>query len=389
MLESLAKLFGLQSHSKRCRPMIQDPLLQLIDSPLTFDTQTFLGHIGNLAFLSPDPQVILNRFMVQGLTHCRDAVVPWSMIPQRELLILDLADTLHPGSDPLIIVLERTASPNDQPSPMHFIEHPDSTTVLKSIAQTLKDMGSASKSRSRESSLFESLRSSDPLSPYQAVTTDEFEHIPSSPSHPSSDLHSPYQSVTTDGSGPTPPGPLPSPSSRLSLLDSASLAATRAAFISTQSTSKVCEADDRFIGSKNLGPYLTSALNKRQIRPRSLSLFHLAVLADVVHNHASLYSILKQQCFWFLRIICDVVRREYVCTSVPSQADFISNDDIFIPQNNYLPDLEGRWMGIMINRVEEVVTSAMVTNFRKYHQEKEDKVHFSIYPDSQIPKSCR
>lgn len=351
MLESLGKLFHLHSDSKLPRTMKRDPLLQLIDSISTFDTQTFLCNMTQLAMRSPNPRAVQNRFMVKCLMHCKD--IQASTI-SHEFILVELADTQRTSSEPLFIALERMLSPSHgRPSQTNFMEHPDSATVLKSVEQTLKEVPAnllASKSKSTES---------DPLSPYQAVTTDEFELTPSSPS----------------------------PSYQLPFFDTVSLAATSATHTSTQSTSKFYRADDRFIGSKNLGLHKNLALNIRHICPQFLSLFDLAVLADAVHNHDPLYSIFKHQCFWFARIICDVVAREYTCTTITSKANFVAIDDVFIPRNSYLPNLEGRWIGFKISRVEEAISSVMSANFRKYLQEMENEVRFIFNLDFRLQKS--
>lgn len=332
--------------------MNQDPLLQLIDSISIFDTQTFLREIIRIAVLSPDPRAVQNRFVVKGLTHFKDIQ---ATTISHEFILVELADTQRMSSEPLFIVLERSVS-HGLSSQIHFTEHPDSAKVLKSIVQTLKEVPAnllASASRSTES-----LASSNPLSPYQVVTTDEFELTPS----------------------------MPSPSYLLPFFDTASLAATSATQTPIQSTYR---AEDRFIGSKSLGLHANLALNIRHICPQSLSLFDLAVLADTVHEHDPLYSMLKHQHFWFARIICDVVERVYVCTTIASKTNFVSMDDVFIPHNRYLPKLEGRWIGFEISRVEEAISSIMTANFRKYLQEMENEVCFIFNLDCHLLKSRR
>jgi hypothetical protein len=116
-----------------------------------------------------------------------------------------------------------------------------------------------------------------------------------------------------------------------------------------------------------------------------LTLFELAVLADAVHDHDPLYSTLNSQCYWFARVICAVVEREYACSVVRGKQEPLSTDDISIPINNYLPDLGGRFTGILINRVEEAVVTAIASNFRKYLQEKQEEVCFHCLPE---PATC-
>ena len=331
MLYSLASLFRCllsDPHSKPhpCRTMNRDPLLQLIDSSSTFDTGSLLRDIVLFAMVSPDPRAVQNRFMVQGLTHCKDIQAPTDtgMNPQHEFVVIELEDTKRTSPKRLFIVLERTAS-LVRPSPAH-------SSV--SLAMKAPLLASAS-----ISSLSESLPSSDSLSPYKAVATDEFELTPSMP------RGSPYQ--------------LPS--------SSASLATTGTLYTSTQSTSRVYIADDHFVGSKISGAYADLTLNITQIRPQSLSLFELAVLADTIHNHDPLYSILKHQCFWFVTTLCNVVTREYDCIMVTGSAPSLSRDEV--------------------NRAEDSVSSAMASSFRKYLQEKENEVHFIFYSECHLLKS--
>jgi hypothetical protein len=328
--------------------MNQDQLLQLIDSSLTFDTGSLLRDIGLFAMVSPDPRAVQNRFKVQGLTHCKDihAATGIKMNPQHEFIIAELQDTERTGSTPLFIVLERTAS---------LVQaYPGLSSIPLSLKAPLLPSASIGL-------LSESQPSRAPLCPYQAVASDEIEL--------------------------TPPTRHPSPSHELPPIDSASLATARALYTSTQSTSSVYLADDRFVGSKNLGAYADSTLNIKQIRPQSLSLFELAVLADTIHNYDPHYSTFKHQCFWFATAVCDVVVREWNCITVTGNAPSVSRDQV---QDHYLPDVQGRWRGIKINKAEDTVSSAIASNFRKYLEEKENEVSFIFYPRCHLLKSrCR
>ena len=320
--------------------MSDEQLLELIDSSLTIDTGSLVRDIALFAMVSPDPQAILNRFMVQGLTHCKDIQAPidTTLNPQHEFVVVELEDTKQTTSKRLFIVLERTAS-SVRPSPSG------------SLALKAPLLASAS-----ISSLSGSLHSSDSLSPYKAVATDEFE-----------------------------PSPQGSPSHQLPFLDSASLASTRTLHTSTQSICCLYLADDHFLGAKHFENYAVSTLNIKQIRPQSLSLFELAVLADTIHNHDPQYSILKHQCFWFATTLCHVVGREYKCTMVTSSAPFVSRVDI---RNSYLPEVGGRWRGFMINDVEDdSVLLAISANFRKHLEQKHDNVLLIFCSEYHLLKS--
>jgi hypothetical protein len=235
--------------------MKQDPFLQLIDTSSSFPTAIFLQNIGLVAMASPDPQAVLNRFMVRGLAHCKAIEAATDMISDPHIILIELEDTNQKHSDPIFIVLERA------------------TSIVRS--QPL---------------LPNSFPSSDRLS------KDKFELNPSSPPAISS-----YQL------------PLFAPA--------------------TQSTPNVYyRADDHFIGSKNIGAYKNSALNLREIRPNSLTVFDLAIIADAICSHYPYHSrsILKHQSFWFASTICDVVR-EYDYAKVNSEAHSVSKDvcDLF------------------------------------------------------------
>ena len=96
----------------------------------------------------------------------------------------------------------------------------------------------------------------------------------------------------------------------------------------------------------------------------------LVVLADTVHNHNPLNLILRRNCFWFASTVCDVIVKEYPCKSTSSKQFAVSNYEICIPPNDYLPDLAGRWMGILVSHIEKTISLIVASNFRKYHQEK-------------------
>lgn len=325
--------------------MNQDPLLQLIDSPLTFDTGSLLRDIALFAMVSPDPRAVQNQFIVQSLTHCKGIQAPTGMNPH-EFIMVELQDTKQRGSKSLFIALERTAS-LVQPSPAH-----------SRVALTLRAPLLASASTS---SLSKSLPSSDSLSPYQAAASDEFEL--------------------------TAPSPPASPSYPLPPIDSASLATARALYALTQSTSSVYLADDHFVGTKDLGAYADSTHGIKQIRPRSLSLFELAVLADAIHNYHPLYTTFKHPCFWFATTLCNVVLREYNCTTATTaNTPSVSRDEVC---NSCLPDFEGRWRGTTTNKAKDTVSSALASNFRKYLQKKENEVSFILYSECHLLKSRR
>ena len=56
----------------------------------------------------------------------------------------------------------------------------------------------------------------------------------------------------------------------------------------------------------------------------------------------------------------------------------VLKDNICIPHNNYLPDLAGRSMGILVSKAEEAVVLIVASNFQKYKEDKHSEVLFII-----------
>ncbi len=149
----------------------------------------------------------------------------------------------------------------------------------------------------------------------------------------------------------------------------------------TQLTRTFYGVEDRFVGSQIVKAYVPSLQNLRQIKlkPNSLSLFDLAVLADSVHNHDPLYSVLKHHDYWFAEIVCAVIEKVFPCTSIHSKKYApVSMDTICIPANDYLLDLAGRTMDLLVCKVEEAVVSVVADNFQTYKEAKRTEVHFII-----------
>jgi hypothetical protein len=160
----------------------------------------------------------------------------------------------------------------------------------------------------------------------------------------------------------------------------------KAIHISTESTGKfkLAYAQDQFTGGKNVNDS-GSVLGQIvwQIQPQSLSLFQVIILADVVHNYAPLYSLFRCQCYWFAFIICAVILKTCTCSSIGSP-DLHTEDDICIPPNSYLPNLAGRWMGILVRGVEEAVLKIMIEKYNARCAEKLDEVRCIFYSEQQL-----
>jgi hypothetical protein len=166
---------------------------------------------------------------------------------------------------------------------------------------------------------------------------------------------------------------------RYHFFDFISRSMSRSAHVSTRSSGGF-RADDRFIRAQNFGLYASLNQNIRQLCPKNLSLFDLAVLADCVHNFDPHYTKFKHTCFWFSSIICDVVAKEYDCTMVSSNSNENSlSTDLPTPCNSYLPAVEGRWMSILISDVGESELKDVTSKFQECLQQKTEEVRFDFY----------
>jgi hypothetical protein len=325
-------------------------ILSIFDSDLTHETHTFLRQIILYSMVARDPTTVLNRFSVIQIKHCKKS----SAGPQHELLLLTVIDTETPKSEPILILLERNASARAPSS--YFLNHPNSATVLKNIMKTLKTkLNSASSSIGSPSSL----RVSDPSCSQPPIPLSTFQ----------------YHRIDDSGSESH-----PSESPHLSLIDAATLKASKAFQSSASSSSQVFKADDRFqvLGSESKKDYL-HCIHITKIVPKSLSLFEMAVLADAVHNHDPLYSPLKSQCYWFASMVCNVITQVYSCNEVTHHNEDLI-DDICVPPNDYKPDWAGRWMGILVSDIEGTVSSVIAENFKVHLQAKQKEVRFIPQP---------
>lgn len=115
--------------------MWKDNFLSMINTDRTSPTDVLLRDIFLMAFLSPDLNTVLNRFMVKNITHCKESLA----LPQHEHIVVEIIDTACPGSKSILMFLKHTATA-DWPPSLYFIDHLDSETVLDSIVQMLKEI---------------------------------------------------------------------------------------------------------------------------------------------------------------------------------------------------------------------------------------------------------
>ncbi len=288
--------------------------------------------------VSPDYMAFLCRITVVSLTIFKDP-----QPPRHEGIVAELIDTGDPNSKLILIFLERTAS-DKRPDQQHFSDHPNSGTVLESIVRTLKAMPSTLLASLTTSGSNNTSSLPIPLLDFTSSPSQRYQPIIDE-SESDQDDHKPTRNSST----------------RLLWFDTLTLAGTKVLHASAQLSDIRYRAEDRFVGSQNVAAYVPSLHNLWQIRlePNVLSLFDLATLAHCVHDHDPLYIVLEHHCYWFVQIICTIVEMKYRCTVIHSKTYApVTMDTVRIPSNDYLPDLAGRTMGILVCKVEEAVVKA-------------------------------
>lgn len=330
-------LFSPQPH----RDM--DTILALFNSPrCTLDTSCMLNQLIQSILLTtativdlnstvdpPELEGILNRFMVKTITlnkHTNSS--------QHEYLTFEIMDTQDDLGRAYLIFLERTTSDIPRDSD-YFTEHPDSSIILSNIMKIFEPSG---------------------------------DDYPPAPNNMRDDDIAPLFHSTP-----------PSNTSVVSqVMDAASLASAQACYRSAEilaKTKTVCANDQFLLGQQSR---LTHGRGRiiRQLQPDALSLFDLIILANTVHDHDPLYSLLKRQCYWFANVIYLVVSSTYNCRHDVIQAGDDEQDHIRIPLNTYLPDKAGRWMGVLVSKVSETVIPVMKEKFEACRAKELTKVFF-------------
>jgi hypothetical protein len=120
-------------------------------------------------------------------------------------------------------------------------------------------------------------------------------------------------------------------------------------------------AADRILGSAMMDTRIGQII--LQIKPIELSLFELGILVDVVHNEAPDYSVLQNQCYWFMSTIIEVIISKYGDTL---------REEAQAP-GEYLPKTAGTWRGLQIAAPKEGLLEKVGQRF-SVRKEEEFKV---------------
>ena len=343
MFNFLTRLSSMFVHSKQPHTrMFQQPgeesFSSLLVEDLCTNTDAFLTVYRDGISRSPDPVAAMTRFQVQNITGNKG-----SEFTEHELLSVKVLDRkTHCVYN---FYIERSASPKDSHSSDYTSDSPISPKLASSVSASTSSI---------------------------SATDNNKTSAPSPEFHPLLTLDNPSGSLL----------PSPSPSASQSSLVSSSqyplrerltLALTQV--MHSSSTSLDCRAEDRILGRgmfvRNSKIFRDIGHVVRQISPiEDLSLFELGILVDVIHNEAPVYSLLNNQCYWFVNAICDLVVIMY------GDKDRLSG---IKGPSDYLPNLAGRWKSMRIVAPHKESLKRMVIKFtERQDREFSEVLKFSI-----------
>jgi hypothetical protein len=380
---------------------MDNPISLLLSSHLNLETDNFFHlHLSEILSSFDSPKA-LSRFKVKTVN-----VKKKKESPQHEFILIDVYDT-QDCRDRLFI-LERTVNMDDEERSEsddsdkqkniveRFLQHPDSKAVVDAILQSLVNIpptvvvaGAAMATGQALSGLSAPVVASAII---PLAVASKFLPSPPSPSQVSSS-YLPYAS-----------DPIMEPS-HTSMVDQATLNVTQVLhFISeltiSRQASKKCSnskppkdaiAHDRWIaGHRVEDPDYGTVQGARSFNAYNLSLFHLALLAYIVHEEEPLYTVFKNNCYWFsntfylaARIIDKTLANRPDLPEDPEDPRTIT-DMFYLPFYLYMPEVAGRWMGFKIFKVQEIVLNRIVKSFLQRLSENEKKVLYRDFTNSYL-----
>jgi hypothetical protein len=140
-------------------------------------------------------------------------------------------------------------------------------------------------------------------------------------------------------------------------------------------------AQDKWLaGAAIETPEYGTTQGARTFEPKNLTLLHLSLLADLVHAEYPLYSLFKNNCFWYANIFfnCAVVIDSAIVSDQAAPTDTNREAMFYLPYHLYLPQVAGRYLGFKVCEVEKIIVGRIVKLFFKQLEEFELEVRFLL-----------
>ena len=370
------------------------PTNLIISSHRNWDTEAFFSMLWFEAINNRDPIQILEQYPVSIIRFRKTKKNP----SEHEFLDFEVAD--HTGTIPFI--LERTVSMDDlnanQPNNTtvdQFLNHPHSKKLLNVILNSFGGISPSVVAAATAVAL--------PILGSAAVIP-AIIHLPLSLTQ-TSESQTLLPLTTESKTSPSSYTSAANMAPEYSLVDQASMAmAALLHAVSNSGTGKYmsrsldnskpfsdARAVDQFLGGDRL--YTDGYISGVQIghfKPRHLKLFHLALLAHVVHIEYPLYALFLNQCYWFTSTVYYAAQvidydlshnalsglPKYLSTFADDEKD---DDEIFLPFHLFIAEGAGRWKGIRISGCKRVVLSSIVHKFHELYDNYMKQVFYLLY----------
>jgi hypothetical protein len=340
--------------------MDTNPFKLLLGPTLSMETEAFLYLYWNGVTSSSNSAKALSRFMVKTISVNKKKTPP-----EHEFVLISVRDMHNPPEDRLFI-LERTTDEDEDKNKAveEFLLHQDSKKILDAVLRSLLGIPPAV------------------LAVGAAVVAGPAGL--SVPAVASAILPLSVAEVSSSGSYHSRTDPIMEPSQN-SMVDNATLMVTSAfRFLSELSVSRrgsnsltgikprndSC-ADDRWLAGVRIGStaYGTSQ-GARSYKFNNLNLFHMALLAHVVHSEHPLYSLFEKNCYWFSNLIFLAAKSiDKILGSrpgpreIPDEKPEEIEDKFFLPFYLYMPQVAGRWMGFKVSEVQKIILNRVIRLF--------------------------
>jgi hypothetical protein len=338
-----------------------------VTSPQLYsNSNTFLTLLRSAIYDASSPLAAARRFPLRSLTIHKKII----LLSQHECSSARLKDREKP-EDHLLLFVERNASKD--PS-----TRPNNKSTLEMIKESLVPSNSLAFSKGSSKSLDHT-----PSPPTPSSTDSVIPLIPINPSSESSE--SSEFGISSLTMGPTLSSNRPGPT----LLQRASLASTQSVRVIHESFAEVHDAEDMILGTgfcdTTKGSYGHGRVVREVILPNDteFGILDLAILIDVIHLYAPIYSLFENHCYWLVQILSDSVVAIAGADCVDDDQDSDMNNEVYQPPSNrllppssYLPALCGRWNGILVSQVRKEVLVTVLSEFWKRRTEEMTEVHF-------------
>lgn len=173
------------------------------------------------------------------------------------------------------------------------------------------------------------------------------------------------------------PSSRPGGESSASFLDSASMKSVESLDSMSALSTSTCSADDRVAACDAVPADGVAGVTliKLNMRPESLTLLNIAIMAKVVRAQDPIYTLFRSQCYWYASLLTRLIMQEPGC--IPHLVEDTIDTDLLHVSGETLngkntnvqpcsPTRAGRWQKIKINDVR----NGMVEDVRKvYGQE--------------------